>query len=91
MDPITFKLNEFKKIARWIDKKFSLPIAFILKGWLWKLEDYYINYKIKKEVDDAITPFVPPDPVVVPPTYHTEASEVEGLDTISISGTWDRS
>ncbi len=90
MEPITFKLNKFKKIAKWIDSKFPLPIAFFLKGWLWKLEDSYIDYKIKKEVDEAIAPFVPPDPVVEPPVYHTEASEVDGLDTISISGKWDR-
>ncbi|OUV34732.1 MAG: hypothetical protein CBC48_05410 [bacterium TMED88] len=91
MEPITFKLNEFKQVAKWIDKTFPFPIAFILKGWLWKLEDYYIVYKIKNEVDEAIAPHIPDDPVVEPPTYHTEASEVEGLDTISISGTWDRS
>ncbi len=90
MEPITFKLNEFKQIAKWIEKTFPLPIAFILKGWLWKLEDYYIAYKVEKEVDEAIAPFIPPDPIVDPPTYHTEASEVEGLDTISISGKWDR-
>lgn len=91
MEPITFKLNEFKQIAKCIDKTFPLPIAFILKGWLWKLEDSYITYKVKNEVDEAIAPYIPPDPVVEPPAYHTEASEVEGLDTISISGTWDRS
>tara|TARA_X000000368_G_scaffold212973_1_gene168251 strand:- start:2048 stop:2320 length:273 start_codon:yes stop_codon:yes gene_type:complete len=90
MEPINFKLNEFKQLAKWIDKTFPLPIAFILKGWLWKLEDYYIVYRIKKEVDEAIAPHIPTDPVVEPPTYHTEASEVEGLDTISISGKWDR-
>jgi|TARA_R100000084_G_scaffold88280_1_gene42466 hypothetical protein len=90
MEPITFKLNDFKTIAKWIDKHFPLPIAFFLKGWLWKLEDYYIDYKVRKEVDEAIAPYIPPDPVIEPPTYHTEASEVEGLDTISLSGNWDR-
>ena len=85
-----FRLNEFKAIARWLDKKLPGPLAFFLKGWLWALEERYIDAKVSSAVEKGIAPFVPPDPVVARPRYHTEPSEVEGLDTIELTSNYER-
>ena len=85
---INFRLNEFKAVAKWLDKTFPLPVAFFLKGWLWSLEDRYIDAKVSAAVEKGIAPHVPPDPVVAPPSVHSEPSEVKGLDTIQIKAPW---
>ena len=85
MTTVEFRLNEFKQIGRWLDKKLPMPLAFFLKGWLWGLETRYIAAKAAAAVEQAIAPHTPPEPVVEPPSYHSEPSEVEGLDTISYS------
>lgn len=85
---INFRLNEFKALAKWLDKNLPLPIAFFLKGWLYGLETRYIDAKVSAAIEKGIAPVKPPDPVVEPPRYHTEPSEVEGLDTIQITSTW---
>ena len=82
---IQFRLNEFKAIAKWLRKTFPRPLAFFLTGWLYSLETSYIASKASAAVEKGIAPFVPPDPVVEPPRYHSEPSEVEGLDIIQIS------
>jgi len=82
---INFRLNEFKAIAKWLDKKLPGPLAFFLNGWLYGLETRYIAAKASSAVDKGIAPFVPPDPTVEPPKYHSEPSEVEGLDCIQLS------
>ncbi len=88
MEPVRFRLNEFKAVAKWLDKTFPLPIAFFLKGWLWLLEERYVDAKVSAAVEKGIAPHVPPDPVVEPPRYHSEPSEVEGLETIQIKAPW---
>ena len=82
---IQFRLNEFKAIAKWLRKTFPRPLAFFLTGWLYGLETSYIASKASAAVEKGIAPHVPPDPVVEPPRYHSEPSEVEGLDIIQIS------
>ncbi len=82
---IKFRLNEFRDVAKWLDKKLPMPLAFFLKGWLWGLEERYIDAKVSAAVEKGIAPFVPPEPVVEPPTYHSEPSEVEGLDIIQLT------
>ena len=82
---IQFRLNEFKAIAKWLRKTFPRPLAFFLTGWLYGLETSYIAAKASAAVEEGIAPHVPPDPVVEPPRYHSEPSEVEGLDIIQIS------
>ena len=82
---IQFRLNEFKAIAKWLRKTFPRPLAFFLTGWLYGLETSYIAAKASAAVEKGIAPHVPPDPVVEPPRYHSEPSEVEGLDIIQIS------
>ena len=84
---IKFRLNEFKQIDRWIRSKFPPPIAFILRGYLYGLEDLWIEAKVRSSVDRAIAPVAPPEPVIEPPTYYTEPSEVEGLDIIGLTRT----
>jgi hypothetical protein len=84
-----FRLNEFRDVARWLDRKLPAPLAFFLKGWLWSLEDRYIDAKVSSAVEKGIAPFVPPDPVVEPPRYLSEPSEVEGLDIIQLSSNYD--
>ena len=79
---IQFRLNEFKAIAKWLRKTFPRPLAFFLTGWLYGLETSYIAAKASAAVEKGIAPLVPPDPVVEPPRYHSEPSEVKGLDTI---------
>ena len=86
---ISFRLNEFRDIAKWLDKKLPMPLAFILKGWLYGLESSYIDARAKAAVEKGIAPFVPSDPVVEPPRYHSEPSEVEGLNIIQLSSNYD--
>ena len=87
---IKFRLNEFRDVAKWLDKKLPMPLAFILKGWLWGLEERYIDAKVSAAVEKGIAPHVAPDPVVEPPIYHSEPSEVEGLDTIQLSSNYGK-
>ena len=86
---IKFRLNEFRDVARWLVVHLPAPLAFFLKGWLWSLEDRYIDAKVSSAVEKGIAPFVPPDPVVEPPRYLSEPSEVEGLDIIQLSSNYD--
>lgn len=86
---IQFRLNEFKAIAKWLRKTFPRPLAFFLTGWLYGLETSYIDAKVVAAVEKGIAPVKPPDPVVEPPSYHSEPSEVEGLDIIQLTHTYD--
>lgn len=88
MEPVKFRLNEFKAVARWLDQHLPLPVAFFLKGWLWSLEDRYVDAKVSAAIEKGIAPHLPPDPVVEPPRHLTEPSEVEGLDTIQLKAPW---
>lgn len=85
MDPIEFRLNEFRDIAKWLDRKLPPPLAFFLKGWLWALEEAYIDAKVRSAVDTAIAPHKPSEPSIPEPTKYTLPSEVEGLDIIGYS------
>lgn len=85
---IKFRLNEFRDIARWLDKKLPGPLAFILKGWLWGLEERYIDAKVDSALEKAIAPHRPPEPTLTAPTLTSKPSEVEGLDTIEINSAW---
>ena len=80
-----FRLNEFRDIAKWVGKKFPAPVAYFLIGWLWGLEDIWIDAKTKAAVEQAIAPHTPPEPTIDGPEYYTEPSEVEGLDIIGFS------
>ena len=79
---IDFRLNEFRDLAKWLDKKLPMPLAFFLKGWLFGLEDAWIASKASSAVEKGIAPNRPSEPVVEPPRYHSEPSEVDGLDII---------
>ena len=46
MEPVKFRFNEFKAVAKWLDQHLPLPVALFLKGWLWGLEDRYIDAKV---------------------------------------------
>ncbi len=61
---------------------YTFPIAYFLNGWLWGLEERYIAAKAHAAVEKAIAPVKPPTPLVEAPRYHSEASEVVGLDII---------
>jgi hypothetical protein len=84
-----FRLNEFRDVARWLDKHLPAPVAYILKGWLWGLEDRYIDAKVSSALDKAIAPHRPPEPTLTAPTFTSEPSEVEGLDIIQLSSNYD--
>ena len=77
-----FTFNSWQAFSDRLYKAFPQWLAFILSAYLWGLEQRVIAYKARKAVDDAITPIAPPEPVIEPPSYHSEPSEVEGLDTI---------
>ena len=89
MEPVKFRLNEFKRVAKWLDSKLPMPLAFFLKGWLWALEERYIDAKVQSSVDAAIAPHRPSEPSLEAPTFTSEPSEVEGLDIIQLSNTFD--
>ena len=82
---IKFRLNEFRDVARWLDKKLPGPLSFFLKGWLYGLETRYIDAKVTSAVEKAIAPHRPPEPSLVKPTFTSTPSEVEGLDIIQLS------
>ena len=79
---IEFRLNEFRDVAKWLDKNLPMPLAFFLKGWLYGLEDAWIAAKARSAIEKGIAPIRPSEPVIEAPRYHSEASEVEGLDII---------
>lgn len=77
-----FRLNEFRNLARWVEKKFSPAVAYFLNGWLWALEEAYINAKVHSTVEAAIAPHRPSEPSLSEPTHYSQPSEVDGLDII---------
>ena len=64
-----------------------MPLAYFLKGWLWGLEERYIDAKVTSAVDKAIAPYKPPEPTLTAPTFTSTPSEVEGLDIIELRRT----
>jgi hypothetical protein len=86
---IKFRLNEFKAVAKWLDKYLPMPLAFFLKGWLWGLEERYIDAKVSSALDKAIAPHKPPEASLSEPTFTSTPSEVEGLDIIQLTHTYD--
>jgi len=82
---IDFRLNEFRDLAKWLDKKLPKPLAFFLKGWLFALEEAWINAKVHSTVEKAIAPHRGSEASLVEPTHYSEPSEVEGLDIIGYS------
>ena len=82
---IQFRLNEFKAVAKWLDKSLPMPLAFFLKGWLWGLEERYVDAKVSSALDKAIAPHKPSEPSLTAPTFTSTPSEVEGLDIIQLS------
>ena len=87
---IQFRLNEFKAVAKWLDKHLPMPLAFFLKGWLWGLEERYIDAKVSSALDKAIAPLKPSEPSLSEPTFTSTPSEVEGLDIIQLSSNYDK-
>lgn len=78
-----FVFNRFQELSDAIYDALPEPVAFVLSGWLWGFEEWWIGYKARKALDLAILPHKPSDPLVEPPRHLSEPSEVEGLDTIS--------
>lgn len=79
---IEFRLNSFRNIAKWLDKKLSKPLAFFLKGWLYGLEEAWINAKVVSTVEEAIAPHKATQASLMEPTHYSQPSDVEGLDII---------
>ncbi len=88
---IEFRLNEFRDVAKWLDKHLPMPLAFFLKGWLFGLEELWINAKVQSSVDKAIAPLEPSEASLVMPETWSEPSEVEGLDIIGYTYNEDMS
>jgi hypothetical protein len=88
---VKFHLNEFRAVARWLESKLPAPLAFVLKGYLWKLEDVYIDAKASSAASEAIRVYsegVDTPEGLTAPERHTEASEVDDLDIIEIRSPW---
>ena len=81
---IPFRLNQFKTIAKWLDNKLPGPLAYFLKGWLYRLETLFIEAKVLAAVETAIAPHKPSEPSITEPTFTSQPSEVDGLDIIQI-------
>ena len=82
---INFRLHSFQEVAKWIDKNFPFAISFFLKGWLYALESVVIDAKVSAALNKAEAAYRASEGPLVElkqPTYYTEPSEVEGLDTI---------
>ena len=79
---ITFRLLEFKKIARWLDKNFPAPLSYFCKGWLYAFETAYIDAKVTSALERAIAPHRASQASLTAFTHTSEPSEVEGLDII---------
>ena len=71
---IEFRLNEFRDVAKWLDKHLPMPLAFILKGWLYGLEDVWIDAKVSSAVEKAIAPHKPSEPPLLPPERRLRAA-----------------
>ena len=84
---IKFRLNQFKAVAKWLDRKLPGPLAFFIKGWLYGLETRYIDAKVSAALDKAIAPHRPPEPTLMAPTFTSTPSKVEGLDIIELRRT----
>ena len=82
---ITFRLNEFQAIAKWLKKHLPGPLFYIAQGWLYGLETRYIDAKTVSAVEQAIAPHRPPEPTLSEPTFTPSPSEVEGLDIIQLT------
>ena len=48
----------FETIAKWLDKKLPMPLAFfwILKGWLYALESAWIDAKVSAALEKGYRP-----------------------------------
>ena len=91
MEPVKFRLNEFKQVAEWLDSKLPMPLAFFLKGWLWALEERYIDAKVQSSVEAAIAPHKPPEPQVAKPEFIETESDVQGLPILELRSPWQTS
>ena len=81
---ISFRLNEFKAIAKWLGKHLPGPLAYFCQGWLYGLETAYIDAKVSSALEKAIAPHKPPEPSLVEATHYSQPSEVEGLNIIRL-------
>ena len=88
MNPIEFRLNEFKAVARWLGSKLPAWLAFVLKGYLWALEDRWIDAKVQSSVEAAIAPHKPPEPQVAKPEFIETESDVQGLPILQYKSKW---
>ena len=79
---IQFRLLEFKKIARWLDKNFPAPLSYFCKGWLYAFETAYIDAKVTSALERAIAPHRASQAPLTRFKQTTQPSEVEGLDII---------
>jgi secreted protein with Ig-like and vWFA domain len=93
---VTFGEEHFlSKMERWA-KRQPFPISFLLEGFVVWLEKIYYEYKVEKtmaEVDqqaESIRKQWEEDAAKYyeEPIITTEASEVQGLDTISVTHSW---
>lgn len=89
---ISFHLNEFYQVGRWIDEHVpSKILAWVLKSFLWGLEDRYITAKASASVSKAIREFEESDlpegweeGLTDDPRYYSEPSEIPGFPVIGI-------
>ncbi len=86
---ISFSLNPYQHLGRWIDERVQHPIlAWVLKSLLKGLEDLWIDAKVQSTLERAIEPHRPPEPRLRAPKRLTLPSKVRGLDIIQIKSPW---
>ena len=86
MPKIQFRLEEFKKVGEWIERSTPFPISYVLCMLLRRLEDRaWVPYRVEKAID-AYRASEPP--LVEPPEYYEEESEVQGLPILQLKAPW---
>ena len=68
---VKFKLNLFRDIYYRFKTKNKI-INHLLYGFLFWIEEHFIDWKVNRTLDKAIAPLTPPDPSLPQPIYSEE-------------------
>jgi hypothetical protein len=84
------KLNEFKALHKALTRNMPPWFSFLVLGLLVWVEEKFIDYRIKTEVDEAIKEYEtlhsPPEVVIPPPVYSETGDSF--FDEMRLSSPW---
>jgi hypothetical protein len=84
------KLNEFKTLYRVLKQGMPPWFSFLVLGFLVWVEEKFIDYRIKTEVDEAIKEYETlhsPSEVVIPPPVYSETGD-DFFDEMRLTAPW---